>query len=267
MAHFRDPHVYELISRMGFDGIWLDMEHHLTNEQRADELIRASRMGTSDVMARPGKGEFMRMARLLESGAAGIMYPRCADAAEAREVVRWAKFAPLGERGVDAANADNPYLMTPIDEYVRFANDQTFINIQLEDPEAVNNAEAIAAVEGVDFIFFGPGDFSVLNGHPGEIFHSQAQQAMQHVAEAAAKAGKRWGSTSAGPEHTQQLLDMGASMICQNADLVMLIDGLQAMQRQMADYGFTFNNEFNRKPDTNSEASADTEPTGPVTKQ
>src|SRR5438046_2402785 len=103
--HYIDPTLYEMTSLMGFDGIWMDLEHHHYSVETAANLMRAARVGAADIIARPAKGEFMRMARLLEAGAQGIMYPRCESAAEAAEVVRWAKFAPLGERGLDAANA------------------------------------------------------------------------------------------------------------------------------------------------------------------
>src|SRR5690349_18777398 len=97
--HFTDPSVFELTSLMGFDGIWMDLEHHGYSVETAGQLMRAARVGTSDIVARPAKGEFMRMARLLELGAQAIMYPRCDSAEEAAEVVKWAKFAPLGRRG------------------------------------------------------------------------------------------------------------------------------------------------------------------------
>ena len=68
-CHFIDPSVYELVSLLGFDGIWLDLEHHSTSDETASNLMRAARVGASDVIARPAKGEFMRMGRLLEAGA------------------------------------------------------------------------------------------------------------------------------------------------------------------------------------------------------
>src|SRR5437016_14514639 len=124
--HLTDPSLYELTSLMGFDGIWMDLEHHGYSLETAMTLMRAARVGSTDVMVRPAKGEFMRLGRVLEAGPQGIMYPRCADAAEAREVVAWAKFAPLGRRGLDGANADAPYCSMPVDAYVRAANEQTF---------------------------------------------------------------------------------------------------------------------------------------------
>ena len=114
--HLTDPSLFELTSLMGFDGIWMDMEHHGYSVETATTLMRAARVGTADIMVRPAKGEFMRMGRMLEAGAQGIMYPRCDDADEARQVVTWSKFAPLGRRGFDGGNPDMPYCTMPMDE-------------------------------------------------------------------------------------------------------------------------------------------------------
>src|SRR5436190_12784114 len=94
--HYFDPSLYEMSSLMGFDGIWMDLEHHGTSVETAMTLMRAARVGSADIMVRIAKGEFMRMGRVLEAGAQGIMYPRCDDAAEAHNIVTWSKFAPLG---------------------------------------------------------------------------------------------------------------------------------------------------------------------------
>src|SRR5262245_53518921 len=168
---FLDPAVFELTALLGFDGIWLDMEHHGPSVETAARLTRAARVGSTDVMVRIAKGEFMRMGRVLEAGAHGIMYPRCDNAAEARDVVTWSKFAPLGRRGFDGGNPDMPYCTMPMDAYVREANAQTFLVVQIEDPAALGHVDEIAAVEGVDVLFFGPADFSVLSGIPGQFDH------------------------------------------------------------------------------------------------
>src|SRR5690606_31357815 len=131
---------------------WIDLEHHAHSMETATNLMRAARVGASDIIARPAKGEFMRMGRLLEAGAQGIMYPRCDDASEAREVVTWAKFPPLGRRGIDGGNPDMPYCSMPVAQYLKEANEETFLVIQIEDPLALDHVEEIAAVDGVDVI-------------------------------------------------------------------------------------------------------------------
>lgn len=241
-CHFVDPSVFEMTSLMGFDGIWLDLEHHSTSDETASQLMRAARVGTSDMVVRPAKGEFMRIGRILEAGAQGIMYPRCESADEARELVRWSKFAPQGERGVDGANPDHPYCMLPMTDYLRAANDQTLLITQLESPTAIDAADAIADVPGVDVLMIGPGDLSVIAGIPYQFDHPLITEAYRHVAEAARRSGKWWGTTSGGPEHTQKLLDLGATFICHGADIIMVKLGMEAIQQKYAALGFTFDN-------------------------
>jgi 4-hydroxy-2-oxoheptanedioate aldolase len=238
--HFADPSAYELVSLMGFDGLWMDLEHHAVSLETASTLMRAARVGTADVLARPAKGEFMRLGRMLEAGAQGIMYPRCDDAAEAREVVTWSKFAPLGRRGIDTGNADMPYCTMPLDQYVEQANDETFLVIQLEDPGAVANARAIAEVEGVDVLFFGPADFTVLSGIPGQFDHPLVDEAVRAVAAAAKAAGKHWGMPVGTPERAKQLLDMGARLLAHGADIVWVKNALEETRRRFGPLGFTF---------------------------
>jgi len=245
LLHFTDPSVFELTSLMGFDGIWMDMEHHGYSVETAANLMRAARVGTADIMVRPGKGEFMRMGRLLEMGAQGVMYPRCNSAAEAREVVRWSKFAPVGERGFDGGNPDMPYCTMSIADYVRAANEQVFVIVQLEDPKSIESADEIAAVEGIDALFFGPADFTVLSGIPGEFNHPSVQRAMEQISAACRRGGKAWGSTCSSLDHAKRLISLGASFLCHGADLVMVKNGLEEIQRQFATIGLQFANQLN----------------------
>ncbi len=238
--HFTDPSVFELTSLMGFDGIWMDLEHHAYSVETASDLMRAARVGRSDIIARPAKGEFMRMGRMLESGAQGIMYPRCDNAEEAKEVVRWAKFAPLGQRGFDGGNPDNPYCTMPMDEYIHAANEETFLIIQLEEQSAIDRAEEIASVEGVDVIMLGPGDFSVLSGVAGQMDHPKVQEAIESIAAGAKNAGKNWTMPASSIEKAQTLLDLGARLIFHNADLLMVKNALEGIQESFSILGFRF---------------------------
>jgi len=240
--HLTDPSVYELTSLMGFDGIWMDVEHHGYSVETAGTLMRAARVGRADIMARPAKGEFMRMGRLLEAGAQGIMYPRCDSAEEAAEVVRWSKFAPMGTRGFDGGNPDMPYCTMPMAEYLRRANEETFVVIQLEDPKAVDQAEQIAAVPGVDVLFLGPADFSILSGIPGQFDHLKVREAIESLAAAARKTGKHWGMPCGTVEQAQRIMELGAKFICHMADIVLIKLGQEKIQQQFGPLGFQFDN-------------------------
>lgn len=238
--HFTDATLYEMTGMLGFDCIWMDLEHHGYSVETAANLMRAARVGGTDIVARPAKGEFMRTSRLLEMGATGIMYPRCESAAEAAEVVKWSKFAPLGRRGADGANADAPYLMMPLAEYVRAANEQTFIVVQLEDADAVERADEIAAVPGIDVLFLGPGDYSILSGFPGQMDHPEVMAAAEKISKAARRAGKHWGMPCFSVEHCRRMMDMGARFLAHGADIVMVKRALEQIQQQFGVLGFQF---------------------------
>ena len=238
--HFTDPSLYEMTSLMGFDGVWMDMEHHGYSLETAMTLMRAARVHTADIMVRPAKGEFMRLGRMLEAGAQGLMYPRCDDEHEARELVSWAKFAPLGRRGFDGGNPDMPYCTMGFNEYLQQANDETFLVVQIESEEALGRVGEIAAVPGVDVLFFGPGDFSILAGIPGQFDHPKITEAMREISRAAAAAGKNWGMPTGTVDRTREIMDMGARFICHGADLIMVKSAQEAIRNNFAPLGFTF---------------------------
>jgi 4-hydroxy-2-oxoheptanedioate aldolase len=203
-------------------------------------MMRAARVGDMDVMARPAKHEFMRMAWLLEAGAGLIMYPRCESAAEARELVRCDKFPPLGERGFFSASPDNPYSTAPVKQYLRAANEQTILIAQIESPGAVRQARAMAEVDGIDLLFFGPGDFSMMCGVAGEFESPIVQDALKETCREALAAGKRFGTTVSGPEYARRMLDLGATLLCYGGDLHFVRQALIETRARFGPLGFEF---------------------------
>ncbi|MDP7377079.1 MAG: aldolase/citrate lyase family protein, partial [Pirellulaceae bacterium] len=238
--HFMDGSLYEMTSLMGFDGIWIDLEHHSHSLETAAQMMRAARVGTSDIVARPAKGEFMRLARVLEIGASAIMYPQCDNADEASQLVRAAKFPPEGRRGCDWGGADTPYMMMPMEEYLRKANEETLLIAQIESPEALENVEAIAQVPGIDILFLGPGDYSIRLGIPGQSRHPEIRAAEDRIARAASHAGIHWGLPVGSPEQAQDAIDRGARFICHQADLNLMKHALESIQNRFSPLGFTF---------------------------
>jgi 4-hydroxy-2-oxoheptanedioate aldolase len=230
--HFTDPSAFEMVSTLGFDSLWMDTEHHAYSIETAGNLVRATRVGDIDVMIRPAKWEFMQIGRILETGATGILYPRCDDAEEARTVVRWAKFYPMGTRGADGGNPDMPYLSMPVDEYIKMANEETFIGVQIEDATALESAEAMAAVDGVDFLFLGPGDFSILGGFAGQMDHPKIQNALERIAAAAANTGKHWGCPVTNAEHAREIVSLGGRIIAWGSDLGSLKRTLEGVRKE-----------------------------------
>jgi 4-hydroxy-2-oxoheptanedioate aldolase len=232
--HLADPLVYELASLIGVDGIWLDMEHRPFTLETTKRLITAAKAGgNTDVIVRTSRHEYPLVTRVLECGAQGVIYPRCSDADEAREVVRAAKFAPIGARGCDGWGRDAPFGTMPIEDYVRTANEQTLVIVQIESPDAVEQAEAIALVEGVDALMFGMGDYSVLSGVPGQVHHEKVIDASRRVRQAALKAGKHFGQPVPSLEAAEEMIAEGGLVVFHNADVLMINRGLRNMKEQI----------------------------------
>ncbi len=126
--------------------------------------------------------------------------------------------------------------------YLKAANEHTLLVAQIESPRALDEAEAIAAVEGVDVLMLGPGDLSVAAGVPYQFDHPTITGAYRRVAEAAHRAGKSWGTVSSGPEHSQMLMELGARFICHGCDIILVKQGMEAIQKMYAPLGFTFDN-------------------------
>jgi 4-hydroxy-2-oxoheptanedioate aldolase len=234
VSRVRDPWIAEVIGKLGFDVIWLDMEHRSFGNDIIDPIALACRATGIDLMVRILKDGYMAPMRALESGAAGIMVPHCKSAAEAQQWVEWTKFPPLGKRGFDGAGADADYFLTPPLEHLRHGNEQTFLVLQIEDKEAVDCVDEIAAVPGVDLLFVGPGDLSISYGVPMETNHSLVQGAIDRVAAACAKHGKWWGMPTGSPEAAQKLIDRGARMVTCTGDHGLLVNGLRDAQQRFS---------------------------------
>lgn len=228
MSRLSDPWLAQVIGWTGYDVIWFDMEHRSFDYSVIEPLSLACRHTGIDLMVRLLKTGYTSPMRLLEFGATGLMVPHCIDAAEARQWVEWTKFPPLGRRGFDGAGADADYHFANPLEYMEHANKETFLVLQIEDKEAVDRIDEIAAVEGVDLLFVGPGDLTISYGVPMQVNHPLVQKAIDRVADATAKHGKWWGMPTGSPEAAQKLIDRGARFIVCGGDHGALVEGLKS---------------------------------------
>jgi 4-hydroxy-2-oxoheptanedioate aldolase len=227
MSRVTDPWLAEVIGMSGYDVIWFDMEHRAYGYDVINPISLACRATGIDLMVRLLKTGYTAPMRALEFGANGLMVPHCRSVEEARQWVEWTRFPPLGKRGFDGAGADANYGLADPLEYMRHANQDTFLVLQVEDREAVDCVDQIAAVEGFDLLFVGPGDLTISYGVPMQFEHPDVQRAIDRVANAAARHGKWWGMPTGSPESAQALLDRGARFITCGGDHGALVDGLR----------------------------------------
>ena len=214
-----DPRVTEIAAMYGFDCLWLDKEHVPTDWVTVENQIRSAKIYNVDTMVRVARGSYSDYIQPLELDAAGIMVPHIMGLEDARKVVQMTRFYPIGRRPVDGGNADGAYTTLELKDYIRQANEQRFIILQIEDPEPLDELEAIAALEGYDMLFFGPGDFSQGIGAPGDWNHPKLLEARQRVAEVANKHGK-FAGTTATIYNMEEFIDLGYKFLSIGADVV-----------------------------------------------
>jgi 4-hydroxy-2-oxoheptanedioate aldolase len=237
-GNFASPRHVDFICRAGgFDALWFDLEHFDLPTQEVAVLNLVARSFPITTIARFKAADYQTVMRILETGVGGIMGSRVNSAEEARQIVQWAKFnnpAPAmneitGMRGWNGGNIDAAYGTLPALDYIRHQNTQTMIICQIETPTAVDAAGAIAAVPGVDGLFFGPADFSVAAEVPGQIDHSDVRKAMSRVADAARAAGKWWGVVAVSPEMCARVYALGARLICPGGDVKVMQTGVREL--------------------------------------
>ncbi len=230
-------HIDYVSSAGYFDAIWFDLEHFDIPTRELAVLVLVAKANEVSAIARVKAMDYQVVARTLESGVDGLMCPMVANAEEAHQIVKWAKFNnpnPLpneitGQRGWNGGNIDADYGRMPAADYMRIQNTQTMIICQIENEDALANAREIAAVPGVDGLFFGPGDYSASLGLVGQLTHSRVYQAMGQIAEAARDAGKWWGTVAVGREMYTKAKALGGQLICPGGDVKVMNLGLKAL--------------------------------------
>ncbi len=185
-----EPRVVEIAGLSGLDAVWLCMEHVPNDWVGIENQIRAARVHNLDSLVRVAKGSYSDYVRPLEADATGIIVPHVGSAEEARQIVEWVRFRPVGKRALDGGNIDGQFCLLPIEDYLRHSNEERVIILQIESPEGLANVEAIAAVPGFNGFLFGPGDFSHRIGQPGRLDAPEVVAARQRVAAAARQHGK-----------------------------------------------------------------------------
>lgn len=218
-----DARVAELAALSGVDCVWVDMEHTANDWSAVQGQIMAAKIHDVDTVVRVSRGGYSDYVRPLELDAAGIMVPHVMSAADAASVVRTTRFYPVGLRALDGGNADGGYGLLPMASYMAGANQQRLTIVQIEDAEAVEEVERIAAVPGLDMVFFGPGDFSQSIGRPGELDHPEVIAARERVAAAAVAAGKYAGTVTGGWS-VAEVVSLGYRFVNVTADVIALAD-------------------------------------------
>ncbi len=231
------PKLIEMAALVGgYHAIWIDEEHAALNQAEIEILAMACRSVGLDSYVRLAPTDYAAVMRPMEAGVGGIMAAQVRDVGEVEQVVRWAKFPPLGQRGLNASNFEGDYATRPLAEHIADCNRDRWLSVQIETAEALEVVDQIAAVEGIDHLFVGPADLSVALGVPGEFLHANCVDALRRVSAAVAANGKSWGILARGPEHARLCRELGCQLFAYGNDLSVFIGGLKSLRDTYRDF-------------------------------
>lgn len=222
--HARTIDVAAAMATCGFDFLFIDLEHGGMSLDTAISISQAGLTAPITPLVRVPSGQFSMATRALDGGALGIVMPHVDTAEQARAVVDHLKYPPAGHRSAGGGMPYFGFRSIPIGEATREANAQTLMVVMLETPLAVANADAIAAVEGVDVLLIGTNDLMMEMGMPGEFSRAEVISAYETVIAACRRHGKWPGM---GGVYTEELLakyvGLGVRMVIAGSDFSMLI--------------------------------------------
>jgi 4-hydroxy-2-oxoheptanedioate aldolase len=224
----------EIAAGLGFDWLLLDLEHGSGSWADLRPLLLAAAGSSAVPIVRVRSADADDVKFVMDSGAAGIMFPYLGSAAEAARAVSLVKYPPQGVRGVAQVIRATSY-GREWQAYLAEANQRSLVIVQIETPEAVAQADAIAAVPGVDVLFVGPMDLSVNMGHPGDFTQPLFLQHLQTVVRACEQHGRTAGILSR-PELVEQHKAFGFRLVALGSDASAIAAGmtqnLAAIRRQ-----------------------------------
>lgn len=219
MVTLPDPAVAEILAGVGFDWLFIDCEHGPLGIPEVLRILQAVGDKLPCIVRVPDASE-AAIKKVLDLGAAGIIVPQINTAAAAASVVRFAKYAPLGARGVGLARAHG--YGAAFAEYLENANDQTTVIVQAEHAEAVENIEAIVQVPGIDAILLGPYDLSASLNRMGLVNDPIVVEAIEQVTRVCKAANMPLGYFGVNAEAVIPFAKRGYTLLVAGVDTLLL---------------------------------------------
>jgi 4-hydroxy-2-oxoheptanedioate aldolase len=225
----------ELLAGAGFDWLLLDMEHAPNELPMVHSQLQAMMGSATHPIVRPPWNEMVTIKRLLDVGAQTLLIPYVETEQEARNAVAYTRYPPEGVRGYAAAARASGF--GRIAGYAKQCADELCVLVQVESRLGLENLERIAAVEGIDGVFIGPGDLAAALGHIGEIKHPEVQAVIENTIARIVATGKPAGILTGDEALARRYIELGCTFTAVGSDVGILGRGAEQLAaRFKADY-------------------------------
>lgn len=209
-----DSQLAELFGLAGFDYYMLDAEHGLLHSDRVVDVIRACELTKMTPLVRIGPKDPKLVLQYLDAGMLGVMMPDLRNASDVKMLVDAVKYPPVGKRGVGMSRASSYMAYSgEAEKYLEFANEQTMVIPQFEDPALLDDFESMISQPHVDAVVIGPRDLSLNMGFPDGPNHPEVQEMIDKVIAICKNAGVAAGITAGTHDDAEKQVARGATMI------------------------------------------------------
>lgn len=233
-----NPVSVEVMALAGFEWLVVDIEHTSIDLETTENLIRTIQANNMKALVRVSKNEEVIIKRVLDMGADGIIVPMVCSKEDALKAVDYAKYPPIGKRGVGLYRASK--YGTKFEEYKKWVNEELVIIAQIEHIEAVNNIDEIVQVDGIDGTIIGPYDLSGSMGYPGEFERVDVKNAVTQVLDKCKQYGIPSGFhvVDTDPEKLQDKIDQGCTFLAFGIDYFFMrdaaISGMSKLKQEIS---------------------------------
>lgn len=226
-----DPFAAEVVAGAGYDWVLLDMEHAPNDFRIVMSQLQVFAAHSTTALVRPDWNDTVKVKRLLDLGAPGLLFPMVQSAEEARAAVSASKYPPHGVRGVSGTTRANAF--GRIGDYFACVDEQTAVLVQAETLSAISQLDQISAVDGIDGVFFGPADIAADMGYLGQPMHKEVWAVIRDAASKLMAKGIPVGTLVLDPAFAKQLVNDGFSFVACGSDLSLLARGSDALLASM----------------------------------
>jgi 2-keto-3-deoxy-L-rhamnonate aldolase RhmA len=218
IVEFATPGIGYILKSAGCDFVLFDLEHSGFGFETVKSALRYFEAAQLPAIVRAPSREYHHIARAMDMGAEGLMLPMVSNPDEVRHIINSMKYHPIGKRGVALQVAHDRYRPGPVDEKFVAANRRTTLFCQIETEEGVENADAMAAIDGVDCLWVGHFDLSVSLGIPGQFDHPKFKAAIEKTVAATKKHNKALGRLVPTVEQGIEINAQGFDFVCYSGD-------------------------------------------------
>ncbi len=188
-GQLRSAEIPRLLAAAGFDWAFIDTEHGNFDLETVNDVCRVARLAGLCPVVRVADLQYSLVARALDSGAQGIIFPRMEDPKLLETALSWTKFPPDGARGYGLVASQTEYEALSFSEVIEQVNENTLTVLQIESRRAVEAREEILSVPGIDAVMIGPADLSISMGVPGDFQHPSMVEAMEAIRDTCVRRG------------------------------------------------------------------------------